>query len=545
MNRQSLYILALSSLVFAACQRDEISPMEYPLLDGAIKFAPGIAAVSSDNGQIKSAVSVDEANEAYVLTSEDGTTNLPIFCEVMPGIGTYCTSDEDVAGTKATLINDPGTATGTVLPLDNFASSIDNTFWVSAWNTPAEGEKVKIIPDNPTGTALAGYVSGSATNGWYQKVAYRDGVSSSKYWMTIQKQTATVTGAPTDADDEYIWKKDEIKTFFAYANLPSSGASISNTSATSQTLTLEALPDKDILLGYYSGNGYSGEPAKMTGTAGIHFYHPLTAVKFKKGTLSEGVTITGISINGVYTSGKTTQDSSTGTSFVWTKTGGSAYTAADETGTASLSSVTVDAKGFIGEAIVLIPETFANAQSRIAVTLSTPAGDKTAYYPLKGKTWAAGCTNVLTIGYKSDVISVEVSESFDGVTKRNVSVLNTGTDVSYVRVAVVAGWTDADGNIIKGCDFTTEGSLTGLNTTDWAKGTDGFYYYKRAIVPGNSTKALFTSYKPATAPVEGLKFEMSVSTQAVACDNSEDHDNSCKAKSAWGEGIPVTETIEK
>lgn len=545
MKRYISYIWVLGVIAIAGCQRDEISPMEYPLSDGVIRFAPGIAAVDSDNGQIKSVASEDEVTEACVLTSEDGTTNLPIFCEVMPGIETYGATDEDVAGTKATLINDPGTATGTVKPLENFASSIDNTFWVSAWNTPAEGEKVKIIPDNPTGTALAGYVSGNATNGWYQKVAYRDGVSSSKYWMTIQKQTATVTGAPTDADDEYIWKKNEIKTFFAYANLPSSGASISNTSATSQTLTLEALPDKDILLGYYSGNGYSGEPAKMTGTAGIHFYHPLTAVKFKKGIISEGVTVKAISINGVYTSGKTTQSATAPSTFNWTKTGGSAYTAADETGTASLSSVTVDKDGYIGEAIVLIPETFANAQSRIVVTLSTPAGDKTAYYPLKGKTWSAGCTNELTIGYKSDIISVEVSESFDGETKRNVSVLNTGTDVSYVRVAVVAGWTDADGNIIKGCDFTTEGSLTGLNTTDWAKGTDGFYYYKKAIVPGNSTKALFTSYKPATAPVEGLKFEMSVSTQAVACDNSEDHDNSYKAKSAWGSDIPVTETIEK
>ena len=442
--RNSVKVLALllgTAFVVAACQRDEILPMEYPLSDGVIRFAPGIAAVSGDNGQIKSAVSVDEATEACVLTSEDGTTNLPIFCEVMPGIGTYCTSDEDVAGTKATLINDPGSETGAVKPLENFASSIDSTFWVSAWNTLAEGEKVKIIPDNPTGTALAGYVSGSATNGWYQKVAYRDGVSSSKYWMTIQKQTDTVTGAPTDADDEYIWKKDEIKTFFAYANLPSSGASISNTSASSQTLTLTALPDKDILLGYYSGNGYSGEPAKMTGTAGIHFYHPLTAVKFKKGTLSEGVTITGISINGVYTSGKTTQSATAPSTFNWTKTNGSAYTAVDQTGTASLSSVTVDANGYIGEAIVLIPETFANAQSRIAVTLSTPAGDKTAYYPLKGKTWSAGCTNVLTIGYDTYEFTFELAKSEDATQ----TFTNTTADSPQKIIEIICKKTDTTG----------------------------------------------------------------------------------------------------
>ena len=199
---------------------------------------------------------------------------------------------------------------------------------------------------------------------------------------------------------EYFWKSSAAtKTFFAWANLPESGATVACTGAAGQTLTLTALPDKDILMGVYQGDGKTGSPAVMTGTAGIHFYHPLTAVRFKEGTLSEGVSITGISIEGVYASGKATQSAADPSTFVWTKTDDSAFAAADETDTASLSDVTVDGDGFIGEAIVLIPETFASDAARIVVTLETPTGERTAYYPLNGKSWAAGCTNVITIGY--------------------------------------------------------------------------------------------------------------------------------------------------
>lgn len=224
----------------------------------------------------------------------------------------------------------------------------------------------------------------------YTKVKYQESGAES-YWSTVNS---------SDKDVEYIWKKDATtKTFFAYANLPASDASVVCTSAASQMLTLNSLPDNDILLGWYSGNGATGSPAVRTGTASIHFFHPLTAVRFKQGTLSEGVSITGISIVGVYTSGKTTQTSTTGTAFAWTKTDGSAFAATDETGTVTLSSVTVDSDGFIGDTIVLIPQTFASDGAHIEVTLNTPTGERTAYYMLSGENWAAGCTNEISIEY--------------------------------------------------------------------------------------------------------------------------------------------------
>ena len=534
-------LLGATMLIAAGCQRESLAPESDALYDGIVKFAPSVGGiVTGVKSSVTGTAPAATRTQSLTLTSEDGTYTLPMSLSV--------TSMEGGMATKATLINDPGTATGSVLPLGNFATSIDNTFWVTAWDNAATSSR--IIPDATAKAFTGGYVAGSDANGWYQKVMYRDGASSSKYWMTVQPYTPA-GGSATIADDEYIWKKidtdhAETKTFFAYANLPSIGATVTNTEVANQVLTLTSLPDKDILLGYYSGNGYSGDPSVMTGTAGIRFYHPLTAVKFKKGTLSEGVTITGISVNGIYTSGQTTQTAATGTNFGWTKTGGSAFAAADETGAASLSSVTVDDDSFIGEAIVLIPETFASDKARIAVTLDTPTGAKTVYYPLKGMTFEAGFTNVFTIGYENDYLDVNLNQTVVSGVARSLGVRNSGNDNAYIRLAVTSCWADDGGNIIKGyTDFTAGGTATGLNTTDWAKGTDGFYYYKKAIGPGKTTKALFTSFEPGEAPAEGLTFEMMVSVQAVGGSYAEGKNLSDNAKTAWGSSIPVTDAIEE
>lgn len=552
MNMKTKYIIALAAgaLALVGCQREELAePGVLSGKEGIVKFAPSVGGIVTG---VKSSASEDASAATYTqpltLTSEDRKYTLPMTLSV--------TSMEAGMATKATLINDPGTTSGSVLPLGDFAGKIDNTFWVAAWDaTPS-----RIIPDATAKGFSDNYVAGSDLNGWYQKVMYRTkdvagNDLTTPYWMTMQPMSTELNpGVSTTgpADDEYIWKKivpenghAETKTFFAYANL-SGGATVTNTAATSQTLTLESLPNKDILLGYYSGEGYSGDPAKMTGTAGIHFYHPLTAVKFKKGTISDGVTITGISIKGVYTSGKTTQNSTAPSTFEWKNLGGSDFAATDETGTASLSSVTVDENGFIGDAIVLIPETFASDAARIEVTLDTPTGSKTLYYPLKGLTFSAGCTNVFTIGYVNDYIDVNINQSVVSGIARSLGIRNVGNDNAYIRLAVTSCWTDDGGNIIKGyTDFTAGGTPTGLNTTDWAKATDGFYYYKKAIAPGKNTKALFASFAPEEAPAEGLEFEMMVSVQAVGGSYAEGSSLSDNAKTAWGTGIPVTDAIEE
>ena len=366
--KYTLYIMAVASaMLLDACQRDGFAGQNGQASDdGVVSYAPEI--VSGEVMSVKSAVSARE------LVSADGSFRLPLSLQVA---GCSATS------VKSTLINESGAAK----PFDDYASAIGNTFMVTAWSSAS----ARIIP---SGTGLGECVSNN-----YQKVMFRDKSGGGKYWMTVQPQTVSVSGAPTLADDEYLWKAGETKTFYAYANLPSGGASVTNTAATVQQLEVTSTPcANDILLGYYSGEGKTGvaPDLQMTATASIRFYHPLTAVRFKLGSLPEGKSITGISVSGVYQSGKTTQ-SSASSAFSWTRTDGNSFSKSDETGTVSLSSCTLSADNTIGEALLLIPQTFASdGSARIAVTLS---GGKTVYCPLGGTTWSPGCVNIYTIGY--------------------------------------------------------------------------------------------------------------------------------------------------
>ena len=88
-------------------------------------------------------------------------------------------------------------------------------------------------------------------------------------------------------------------------------------------------------------------------------------------------------------------------------------------------------------------------------------------------------------------VSCEVNETFDGTVKSNVCISNTGDTEAYIRAAIVVTWKDAvNGNIcgsmpVRGTDYTME-----MDQNDWIEGSDGYYYYKKTVQPGNKTDAL-------------------------------------------------------
>lgn len=78
-----------------------------------------------------------------------------------------------------------------------------------------------------------------------------------------------------------------------------------------------------------------------------------------------------------------------------------------------------------------------------------------------------------------------------GKTKENVKIKNTGDTDAYIRVAVTVNWESSDGTRVwaqkpvEGTDYTIT-----FNDSDWFDGGDGFYYYKKAVSPGDLTSAL-------------------------------------------------------
>lgn len=101
--------------------------------------------------------------------------------------------------------------------------------------------------------------------------------------------------------------------------------------------------------------------------------------------------------------------------------------------------------------------------------------------------------------FNSSKVTCQVNEeSFDGTTKTNVTISNTGDTEAYIRAAIVVTWKDAENGNVYGSvpDENTDYTIA-LNLTDWIDGKDGFYYYKYPVAPsgqtGSVTTALITS----------------------------------------------------
>ena len=97
--------------------------------------------------------------------------------------------------------------------------------------------------------------------------------------------------------------------------------------------------------------------------------------------------------------------------------------------------------------------------------------------------------------FQSSQVSCAVNEKpFDGTTKTNVTISNTGDTEAYIRAAIVVTWKDKEnGNVygampVLGTDYTME-----MNLANWIDGGDGYYYYKKAVQPDGKTDVLITS----------------------------------------------------
>lgn len=84
-------------------------------------------------------------------------------------------------------------------------------------------------------------------------------------------------------------------------------------------------------------------------------------------------------------------------------------------------------------------------------------------------------------------ISTGIVEKFDGTTKSDVKVTNTGTTDAYIRATYVVNWLNKDGTIAASVPTDYTYTLEENPKNVWAKGDDGYFYYWTPVAPGNST----------------------------------------------------------
>lgn len=119
-----------------------------------------------------------------------------------------------------------------------------------------------------------------------------------------------------------------------------------------------------------------------------------------------------------------------------------------------------------------------------------------------------------------------IDEKFDGTTKSNVKIQNTGDIPAYIRARIVVTWKDESGNVsavpVKNTDYTIT-----FNETDWTQ-QGGYWYCKTAVNPDGFTPKLITECKKTgTAPKD---YDLSVEILADAIQSEPAN----AVKEAWG-----------
>lgn len=84
----------------------------------------------------------------------------------------------------------------------------------------------------------------------------------------------------------------------------------------------------------------------------------------------------------------------------------------------------------------------------------------------------------------SKVSCAVVEDPFDGTTKTNVQIQNTGDTKAYIRATVVVTWKNDKGEVYaatpqKDTDYT----IAFNPNNDWFEGADGFWYHLTEIAP--------------------------------------------------------------
>ena len=125
---------------------------------------------------------------------------------------------------------------------------------------------------------------------------------------------------------------------------------------------------------------------------------------------------------------------------------------------------------------------------------------------------------------------ITVDEQTSDNQKTSITVVNNSTGVPvYIRVALVANMIDGAGNVTGAADVPTF-----TLGDDWKEGSDGYYYYTKAVPVGGSTGNLLKS--PMT---------LSENMQVVVLADAIQAEPTTAVTQAWGVTVDSNGSISK
>jgi hypothetical protein len=123
-------------------------------------------------------------------------------------------------------------------------------------------------------------------------------------------------------------------------------------------------------------------------------------------------------------------------------------------------------------------------------------------------------TDTLSNAFTPATVSCTVEEVFENGVKENVRVRNTGNIDAYIRAVVVATFVSEEGKVLavspkEGVDYTVT-----WGTSGWVKGSDGYWYHRRAVAPGTLTAVLVETISATSVP-DGYRLNIQIVASAI------------------------------
>lgn len=124
-------------------------------------------------------------------------------------------------------------------------------------------------------------------------------------------------------------------------------------------------------------------------------------------------------------------------------------------------------------------------------------------------------------------LSTEITEDFNGATKKDVQVTNTGDTAAYIRATYVVTWRDMSGNVVPSVPDGYSYKLTENPDGKWKKIGD-YFYYPTPVESKNSTLGSLLTCT-VTHPVNP-EYVLNVEILASAIQSTPED----AVKNAWG-----------
>lgn len=113
-------------------------------------------------------------------------------------------------------------------------------------------------------------------------------------------------------------------------------------------------------------------------------------------------------------------------------------------------------------------------------------------------------------------VTTEVNEDFDGTTKRNVTIKNTGNIDAYIRAAVIINWADKQGNISATPVEDGDYEIKYDSSNTWKKIGDYWYYTNPVAADSLTEKALIESCAPVAGKApEGYNLQVTILADGI------------------------------